>query len=467
MGLFLRYARRSYGVHDAAVVMAAAFAVSALLGMLRQLLLSATFGDSAAAAAYYAAARLPETLVTLVAGGALTAALVPVLVREADADQRRVVDALAAVVAVAVTCASLIGVAAAPWLVRALLLPGSDADTQALTIGLTRVLFAQPLLLALASLCTATLTVHTRFTLVAVAYVSHNLTIILGILAARTWPAISVYGPAVGLVGAAAVKLALVWWGTRLNESPLWFRWEPRLPQLRSILLLALPTAASVTVNYSGTLVDTAYASQIGVTAVAALYSAWLLADMPTRLVGSAIGQALFPHLAKAAAAGDYAGLTRQFLRTSLVGLALTIPIVAALWYAGRWGIAVVLERGVFDAAAGDRTYAALRWYALGIPAFVLTELLSRLLNALHDTRTPLYTNIGQFTTKAVALWLIGSTAGFELVPVLHSLTCATETLVLVVVVWVKIRRLQRLSPNAAGTVHTCALSVPDDSRDD
>ena len=71
------WALRTYSIQQAAVIMAAAFAVSALLGMLRQVLLGSIFGDGVEAAAYYAAARLPETLVNLAAGGALAAAIVP------------------------------------------------------------------------------------------------------------------------------------------------------------------------------------------------------------------------------------------------------------------------------------------------------------------------------------------------------------------------------------------------------
>ena len=69
-----RWGLRQYGISDAAVIMAAAFALSAVLGMLRQVLIVATFGDGSAAAAYYAAARLPETIINFVAGGALTTA---------------------------------------------------------------------------------------------------------------------------------------------------------------------------------------------------------------------------------------------------------------------------------------------------------------------------------------------------------------------------------------------------------
>jgi putative peptidoglycan lipid II flippase len=447
MTMFVRrIAVRQYGVRDAAFVMALAFAVSALLGIVRQVLIGATFGDGAAAAAYYAAARLPETLITLIAGGALTAALVPVLVRESEDTQQHIVDALATVVAIAVVCASVCGVLGAGWLVRWFVLPGSPAETQELTIGLTRLLFVQPLLLALASIVSATLSAHTRFGMIAVAYVSHNITIILGVYAARAFPALSVYGPALGLVSAAAIKLLLVWWGYRLSGMHLHWRWEPQMPQIRTILILALPTALSVTVNYTGTLIDTSFASRIGVTAVAALYSGWLLADMPTRLIGSAIGQAVFPHLAQAVARHDTPHVRRLFLRTTAVAVLLCIPVVAGLWIAGRWGIALVLERGAFDTAAGNRTYAVLQWYAIGLPAYVTTELLSRLLNATQDTRTPLYTNIGQLLMKTIVLWTAGMSLGMVAVPIAHSVTCIAESVVLACVVWRRLTQMERQS---------------------
>jgi putative peptidoglycan lipid II flippase len=53
-----------------------------------------------------------------------------------------------------------------------------------------------------------------------------------------------------------------------------------------------------------------------------------------------------------------------------------------------------------FDAAAGDRVFMIWQWYVLGLPAFVLTELLSRMLNAMRDTRTPLLTNTAQLGAK-------------------------------------------------------------------
>jgi len=435
--LMRRWGLRQYGISDAAVIMAAAFALSAVLGMLRQMLIVATFGDGSAVAAYYAAARLPETIINFVAGGALTTALVPLLLAEpTHADQERLLNTVITMVLSGVALFALVAQLGVSWFVTMVLLPGGDAATQQLTITLTRILLLQPALLALVSIVSALLTAQRRFTLIAAAYVSYNLMIIAGILLARWWPAVGVYGPTIGLVLAAVIKIIIVLIGLRWVEMPLRWRWQPHLPQLHTVLWLAAPTALSVTVNYAGTIVDTSFASQLGVATVAAIYSAWLLTDMPARLLGSAIGQSVFPHLAAAIVERDFPRARQIFGRTTALAVGLTLPVIGLTWWFGRWGIQLVLERGAFDAAAGDRVFVIWQWYVLGLPAFVLTELLSRMLNAMRDTRTPLLTNTAQLGAKWALLMNWGPVAAGLAVPIAHVVTCYAETVVLAMVVW-------------------------------
>lgn len=439
-----RWLLRAYPIRSAAVIMAAAFALSAGLGVVRQILLGATFGDGVEVAAYYAAARLPETLINLVAGGALVAALVPLLVELPQrAEQQRLLNVVTSVTMVGVALATVVGLLATGWFVRVVLMPEADVALQAHTITLTRVLLFQPLLLALASIIGALLTVERRFALIALAYVSHNITILLGIGAAWYWPWIGIYGPTVGLLLAAVLKAAIVWLGLHWLNGTMRWQWDLHHPMLKRALWLAAPTALSVTVNYAGSIVDTSFATRIGVTTVAAIYSAWLLADMPARLIGSAIGQAAFPQLAQAIADGDLIVARRTFVRVAVVAVVLTLPIIVLLLWAGRAGIAFVLERGAFDQAAGDRTFAVLQWYILGLPAFVLTELSSRMLNAMHDTHTPLATNVTQLTAKWAVLNGWGLGWGVVAVPIAHVMTCYGETALLLTMVWRRLRQLR------------------------
>src|SRR5574341_1508160 len=58
-----------------------ALLMSGILGLVRQMAISAAFGANYELDAFYAALRVPETLFTLVAGGALGSAFIPVFAR--------------------------------------------------------------------------------------------------------------------------------------------------------------------------------------------------------------------------------------------------------------------------------------------------------------------------------------------------------------------------------------------------
>jgi putative peptidoglycan lipid II flippase len=73
---------REFTVAEASIVLMASFFTSALLGAVRQVLFNAEFGAGDEASAYYAAFRLPDTLFSLIAGGALSSAMIPELLRK-------------------------------------------------------------------------------------------------------------------------------------------------------------------------------------------------------------------------------------------------------------------------------------------------------------------------------------------------------------------------------------------------
>ncbi len=71
---------REYSVGEASFILMTSFFLSAALGAVRQVLFNAQFGVSQQANAYYAAFRLPDTLFSLIAGGALSSAMISCLV---------------------------------------------------------------------------------------------------------------------------------------------------------------------------------------------------------------------------------------------------------------------------------------------------------------------------------------------------------------------------------------------------
>ena len=81
--------------------------------------------------------------------------------------------------------------------------PGFDAETSDLTVQLTRIMLLQPLILAVGSVATAVLNSRSQFLLTALSVASHNVALLIGIIAASRWPEVGIYGPTYAVIGGA------------------------------------------------------------------------------------------------------------------------------------------------------------------------------------------------------------------------------------------------------------------------
>lgn len=440
---------REFTVAEASFVLMASFFCSAGLGAVRQVLFNAQFGVGSQADAYYAAFRLPDTLFSLIAGGALSSAMIPVLLgrglgggdRNVDAAALRLTNLVLTALLAAMAVVVVLVAVGAPFLVRRVLAPGFDAETSRLTASLTRVMLAQPLILAVGSVLTAVLNARNRFLVTGLAIVSHNVALIGGIAAARFVPGLGIYGPTLGVVAGAVLNVAILLPGLSGLGLKLGVAFDFADAGLRDVIRLLIPNGLAVGVNYAGFIVDTAFASKAPEpAALPAIYNAFLLVGLPIALLGQAVGQAAFPRLAAHAEAGAWRAMRASLLKSIGAAVALAVPALIALLALGRPTIRILFERGQFDAAAGDLTYAVLVVYAVALPAYIVTEVVTRGLIALRDTRTSLLTNSLQLVGRAAIVALLLGRYGVVAVPIAFATTATLETLTLTPVLWLKLR---------------------------
>jgi putative peptidoglycan lipid II flippase len=447
-------ATREFSIAEASFILIASFFLSAVLGAIRQILFNAQFGVGADVNAYYAAFRPPDTLFSLIAGGALSSAMIPVLLstRRQDGEPAAwhltslVLTVLLAFFAVIVVTGEVF----APAFVMHVLAPGFDAPTSRLAVSLTRVMLLQPLVLALGSVATAVLNSRNRFLLTGLSVVSHNVTLIAGIAAARLNPAIGIYGPTWGVVAGAVLQAFILLPGLAGGTvKPVWNLGDVRL---REIVRLLIPNGLAVGVNYSRFIVDTAFASRAPELAgLPAIYNAWLLVGLPIALLGQTVGQAVFPRLAEHAAAPDWPQMRRTLLRSLGRVIGLAVPALLALVFLGRPVIRILFEHGQFGPAAGDLIYSVLVIYALALPAYVATEVATRGLIALRDTRTSLVTNTAQLIGRALIMTFAITRVGILAIPAALAITATLEALTLSVLSFSRVTRrmtARRLEPS-------------------
>jgi putative peptidoglycan lipid II flippase len=135
--------------------------------------------------------------------------------------------------------------------------------------------------------------------------------------------------------------------------------------------------------------VNNSLASGLGEGAVAAINFAWLLLMLPLGVLAQAVGTAAFPTLAAQVARGEHEKMRSTLSGTLRAVLALCLPATMGLLVLGRPLVALLFERGAFEASSTDAVTWALTFYSVGLIGHAGLEIIARAFYALHDTATP------------------------------------------------------------------------------
>lgn len=390
---------RKFSITEAVLLLVAGYLASRGLGLVRQIIFNTLFGTGPEANAYYAAYRLPETLFELMAGGALSHALIPVFISYENDHGRREVWRLASLVfnvlLVALTILLLIAEFVAPVFVSRLLVPGYSPAEQALTTSLTRVMLVQPLLLGVGTVFTAILNSKRQFLLPAISLAVYNVGLIGGLLCSLAIPGLGIYGPTYGVIAAALCQFVVMMPGLVKQGVRYSFNWNLKEPGLRDVLRLLGPNVLSVAIASTGFIVDTAFISFMPDKAsLAAQRNAHLLFSLPQTLVAQAIGTAALPLLAALALSGRYVRFRENVVKVIAGSVVLSILASLFLYVLGKPLIHLFFQHGAFGKHSSAVTGTALMGYAVALPGITAATLLAVVFYAMKDAWTPLGTNI-------------------------------------------------------------------------
>ncbi len=374
----------------AGFIMAAMF-ISRILGYLRDVVIYAWFGQNRLTDAYNAAFSIPDFLYMLLVGGALSSALIPVfssyVATNKEDEGWEVLSTVFNLVMVLMLVGIGLGVVFTPQLVEKVLVPGFDDETTALTVRLTRIMFAQAFFMALSGISMGVLNSYKHFTSPAIGSVLYNLAIIgVGVLLADRF---GVAGFSIGVViGAMAnfgVQLpALLRVGLRYRPA-----FHFRHPGVVKIASLMVPVLLGLSVTQLNLFVNQNLASTLSPGAVAALRTGQRLMMLPVGIFALAVSVAAFPTLTGQVARKEM----DEFRRTMSLGLRsivfLNLPAAAALIALREPVVRFLFQQGKFTADATQATGIALLYYAIGLVAYAAIHMLNRVFYAMHDTRTP------------------------------------------------------------------------------
>jgi putative peptidoglycan lipid II flippase len=189
---------------------------------------------------------------------------------------------------------------------------------------------------------------------------------------------------------------------------------------LREVLRAFLPAVVGLGVIQINEFCDNLIAELLipGDGAVSALYYANRLNQLPLGIIGFSIATAAFPKMSADAARNDLPALGESLVRAVRLSLWVAIPAAVGLMVLPKEITALLFERGRFDALATDRTFPVVLAYAVGIPFYAATMVLTRAFYSMRDMKTPVRVSlitVGLNLALNVVLVLAISEAGIAL----------------------------------------------------
>ncbi|OWK26409.1 hypothetical protein AJ87_04220 [Rhizobium yanglingense] len=150
------------------------------------------------------------------------------------------------------------------------------------------------------------------------------------------------------MLAAGILQLAVVYVGVLHAGMSIGFRFPRMTPNVKRLLILAVPAAVTGGITQINQLIGQAIASSRD-GAIAALQYADRIYQLPLGVVGVAVGVVLLPELARALKGGNLREAGNLQNRSIEFVLFLTIPAAFALWVLADEIIRVLYERGAFD----------------------------------------------------------------------------------------------------------------------
>lgn len=424
-------------IRRASLLLASGTVVSRALGFIRAIVLAAAIGlvGSASANAFAIANQLPNTIYAIVAGGVLSAVLVPQIVRASAAADggAAYINKLLTIAIVVLGLTTVIATISAPLLT---FLYGTQLDQPTLALAIAFAFWCLPQIFfyGMYTVFGEVLNARKSFGPYTWAPVINNIIALLGLVALMVifgadptgsrspaeWTpgmiAMLAGSATLGVIGQALVLL-LFWKRVGLKFALDW-KWRGfglstagKMAGWSFGMLLLTTFAGIVETNVAG------IASNANEASVAALTNAWLIFMLPHSIITVSIATAYFTRMSEHAARGDLAAV-RTDLSSAARGIGLIMVLASLVIIVCSPFIGAVFMPGDISGIAAFGVIVIA--YVIGLVPFSMLFIVQRTFYTLGDTRTPFF-----YTLAQVVFICLGAVWVAQFAPMLISVALA------------------------------------------
>lgn len=421
-------------VAKSAAIITLGFSASRILGYVLLKSLAYVFGSNYQTDAYVAIFNVIDLLYFLLAGGALSAAFIPVfteILSKEGKEKAWVVASKTFNILIAVTFLGLLcWEIFTPILVK-LIAPGFDKKTTLLCILLTRITLPMVLFTVTSAFCAAILNSFKHFAAPTYAYVFYNLPII-----AATF----IFGPKIGIIGLpfgvliGALGLVLIQIPVLIKQGiKYFFIFQYQDVYVKKMIKLFLPAMLGLSISqFNLVMIPQFFASQFSHGVVTYFNYANRVIMLPFGIFAVAIATAVFPNLSEHIQKNDLENFKKTLVKGINATLFLILPSTAFLIVLSNPVIKLLYYGGKFKDSDINTTAQILMYYSIGLLALSLLQTITRGFYSRQDTATPVKIGIISLPLNLILGFILTKTSlGFNGIPLATSITLTFNLIIL------------------------------------
>lgn len=362
--------------------------IGKVVGLLRDTFIGYKLGADFESDVFFMALSL-TTSVFLGIGSAIATNIIPIFVRyrKNQEDTKGISSIFNAVVLLSL----VMGIAyyiAAPWIVK-LFATGYTGEKLEMTIQMTRIMIPSILFISLTYLFVGAMQAHEKFILPAMISFPYN--ILFFIYLAIGIETNGIAGLAlITMIGWLLQMIVLAPSVIKHKLVPLMGHIDFKHPALKHFFIGIIPIILVTLTHQFNIVIDNKAASFLGDGNVSAIYYGNMLfkAIVTTTVYG--ITAVMFPKFNEKFLDENHEGLYQSVINVLRSVLLLLIPMSIGLILTGPYVIALIFERGVFDASGTIATTIAFTGYTSFMIAFGFIDVLNKAYYTLGIRRIPL-----------------------------------------------------------------------------
>ena len=389
--------------------------VSRILGLVRDAVMARYFG-SAILHYFGIPFQIPNLARRLFGEGALTAALIPVYTDELHKDPEK-----ASLLSRSVFTLLIIFLSGVTVIGLGVLLffrygpPSAGYGFKTLNmLSLAAIMLPYMVLICSVAIVGGLLQVHRHFLAPAAAPAFLNITIIVGVLffsryfGADRWD--QIFAAAWAVLVAGVIQFAIQLPALKKHGISLKPRFVFTDQSLKKVFVIMGPMIVGLAAVQINTVLDNLIAFFLSSTAqngagftlfghdflwpvhegsVNYLYNAQRCYQFPLGVFGIALATAIFPYLTSCVSKNDMEGFSKQLNHGIRLTIFIGFPSTVGMILASRLMVKAIFEGGEFTELDTNQTSWTLVYYAIGITAYCMQQLVVRAFYSFKDSKTP------------------------------------------------------------------------------